>query len=189
MPDGQMPAPAPVVAAPVKKNNATTIIIIVVAAVVVLGVAGTLVSRYIARKAGEKLAEGIISAGTGGAVNVDSSNNSVTISGNGESISVGENATWPSTMPSDVPKYSKGKITSSSKVDNENLKSWSVLVSETNQADFTAYKASLVSAGWKSEYESTDILQISQYTKGDYSLSSAFDSSSGGVTLTVTKNL
>lgn len=189
MPDGQTPAPAASPApAPAKKSNATTVIIIIVVVLVVLGVGGVLVSRYIARKAGEKLAEGIISAGTGGKVNVDSSNNSVSISGDGESISIGENATWPSDMPSDVPKYSKGKITSSSKVDNENLKSWSVVIGETSQIDFTAYKASVVAAGWKSDYESTSVIEIAQYTKGDYSLSAAYDASSSGATITVTKN-
>ncbi|MFA5157945.1 MAG: hypothetical protein WC451_02025 [Patescibacteria group bacterium] len=191
MPDGQTPAPAAAPApapAPAKKSNATTVIIIVVVALVVLGVGGYFVSRYIARKAAEKLTEGIISAGTGGKVNVDSSNNSVSISGDGESISVGENATWPSDMPSDVPKYSKGKITSSSKIDNENLKSWSVVVAETSQSDFTAYKASVVAAGWKSDYESTSVIEIAQYTKGDYSLSAAYDASSSGATVTVTKN-
>lgn len=188
MPDDQVTTPAATSAAPAKKKNAVTIIIIVVAVLVVFGIVGTLVGRYIGRKAGEKIAEGIISAGTGGKVDVDTSNNSISVSGGGESISVGENSTWPSTMPNEVPRYSEGKIVSSSKVDNEDLKSWTVVVGETDQADFDSYKNSLVSAGWKSEYESSDVLQILQFVQGEYSLSAAFDSSASSVTLTVSKN-
>lgn len=189
MPEEQGSAPVSSPVAPAKKNNATTIIIIVVAVVVVLGIVGTVVSRYIARKAGEKIAEGIISAGTGGVVDVDTKNNSVSISGNGESVQIGENSTWPSDMPGDVPKYSKGKISASSKVDNENLKSWTVTIGETSQSDFNAYKSSIEAAGWKSEYESTSVVEILQYNKGDYALSAVFDGSSSGATITVTNNL
>ena len=54
--------------------------------------------------------------------------------------------------------------------------------------DFDSYKNSLNSASWKSEYESSDVLQIVQFTKGEYSLSAAFDLSANSVTLTVAKN-
>jgi len=170
MPEVQAPVSAAPSAAPVKKkSNATTVIIIIVVAVVVLGVAGVLISRWLARRAADKIASGIIGAATDSNVSVSSQGS----------------ASWPSTMPSDVPKYTKGKITMSAS-SSSSSKSWSVIISDTSESDYTAYKASLESAGWTNTSTASFGADIAAYEKGSYDLALTFDPSSKGVSITVT---
>ncbi|TSC93718.1 MAG: hypothetical protein Athens101428_567 [Candidatus Berkelbacteria bacterium Athens1014_28] len=161
-------APAP--AAPSgKKNNAVLIIIIIVVVLVILGIIGKVVVGYVARKAGEKLAEGIVSSVTGGKVDVDT----------------GSGVSWPSDMPSSVPKYSKGKITMATKINEEGSKGWSVIISETSQSDYDSYKSQVVSAGWTNSSSTSFGAIIDIYENADYQLNLTFDSSSSGVSITV----
>ncbi|MCX6812055.1 MAG: hypothetical protein NTW79_00310 [Candidatus Berkelbacteria bacterium] len=169
-----------------KKNNSAVIIIIVVVGILVLGTAGYFVRRWIVRKAADKVASGILSAATGGSVSVDSNNNSASISSNGSSSTIGDNATWPSTMPSSVPKYSDGKITMSTKTDNDSGKSWSVIIGETNVDQFNAYKVKILAIGWRSVSETNFGAQIDSYENDSYDLSLTFDPSSNGVSIAVT---
>jgi hypothetical protein len=164
-----------------KKSNTAIIIIVVVLAV--LGVGGYLVSNYLAKKIGEKTAESIIGGVTGGKVDVNSDTGSVKFKEGDNSVEL-NGATWPSDMP--APKYSSGKVVSSSKLGSGADVSWSVTVSETTQDQFNTYKSSLVSAGWSQT--TTDSLgeAILQYTKDNYDLTAIFDSSSNGVSLSVT---
>lgn len=166
-------APAPTSSAPVapsgKKNNVVLIVVVIVVVLVILGIIGRVVSNYLARKAGEKLAEGIISSATGGKVDVDT----------------GSGASWPSDMPSSVPKYSKGKITIATKINEEGSKGWSVVISETSQSDYNSYKVQVVSAGWTNTASTSFGTIIDAYENGTYAMNLTFDPTSNGVSITV----
>lgn len=180
MPDEQSAAPAPTGG---KKSNATTIIIIVVVALLVLGVGGYFISRWLAQRAAEKVASGILSAGTGSNVNVSDNGNSATVSNDQGTTQIGEGAKWPSDMPSDVPKLTAGKITMATS--DKTTTSWSVIAGEIKQADYDAYKAKLVAAGWSSASTTTFGAVIDEYEKGSTRLLLTFDSSSDGLSITV----
>lgn len=189
------PAPAPqpaAAAAPAKaaadskKSSSSTLIIVIVIVVVVLGVGGYLVSRWIAHRAADAVTGGILSAATGGKVSVDSSNNTVTLKDNeGNSLQTGT-ATWPATMPTDVPKYSGGSIVASSTYTQGSGKGWTVSIDKTSTTDYNAFKAKLEAAGWVSESSANYGVLIDSYTKGDERASLTFDSSSNGTVITVT---
>ena len=181
MPDEQ--SSAPVSAAPGKKGNATTIIIIVVGALVVLGVGGYFISRWVARRASEKLASGLLSATTGSNVDVSNNGNSATISNGDGTTQIGEGAKWPSDMPSDVPKLTAGTITMAT-TDKVN-KAWSVTASGIKQADFDAYKAKVVAAGWASTSSTSFGAVIEEYEKGSNRIIITFDPTSDGISITV----
>ena len=186
MPEVQAPVSAAPSSAPVKKkSNSTTVIIIIVVAVVVLGVAGVLVSRWLARRAADKIAGGILGAATGSNVSVNSDTGAVSVSDGNGSIQTGT-ASWPSTMPSEVPKYTKGKITMSTSSTGSSGKGWSVVIAETNSSDYAAYKTTLESAGWVNTSTASFGADIAAYEKGTYDLALVFDPSSNGVSITVT---
>jgi len=168
------------VSEPSKKSNTALIIILVI--LVVLGVGGYLISKFVINKVAEKGAETLIGAATGGKVDVDTSNNSVTFKDGDNSIEV-NGGTWPADMP--APKYSSGKVEASTKLGSGTDQGWSVTISGTSQAQFDTYKSELGSAGWT---QSTDSLgeAFLQYSKDKYDLTAVFDSSSNGVSITVT---
>jgi len=188
MVENEAPAPAPAApaAAPAKKSNATTIIIIVVVAVVVLGIGGTLISRWVARKAADKIAGGLLGAATGSSVSVNSDTGAVSVKTDDGSTQIGGNISWPSSMPSEIPKYSKGKITSATSGVSGDGTGWSITISETSQSDFDAYKASLISDGWALTTTSNFGAEIDVYEKGAYDLNLTWDPTSKGVLIGVT---
>lgn len=177
---------APSAAGGKKNNSAVVIIIIVVVGLIVLGTVGYFVRRWIVRRAADSVASGILSSATGGKVSVDSNNNSVSVSDNGASSTIGDNATWPSTMPSSVPKYTDGKITMTTKVDNESGKSWSVIIGETSLSAYNLYKSKVEAAGWTSSSSTNFGALIDDYDSSAYNLTLTFDNSSNGVSISVT---
>ena len=183
MSDEQTPAPA-VAPAPAKKNNAAVIIIIVVGVLVVLSVGGYFISRYIARKAGEKISEGILGAATGGKVDVNSSTGGVSVNTGDGSTSIGGNVKWPSDMPSDVPELKTGTLTISS-TDKTN-KSWMVTASDITQSEFNDYKSLVEAAGWTSSSSTSMGYDLLSYEKADHSITLLYDSSESGISITVT---
>lgn len=183
MPDEQNVAPAVAPTGGGKKNNAATIIIIVVGALLVLGVGGYFLSRYLARRASEKLASGLLSATTGSNVDISNSGNTATVSNDQGTTQIGEGAKWPSDMPSDVPKLTAGKITMATS--DKTTNSWSVIASEFKQADYDTYKAKVVAAGWTSTATTTYGATIDDYEKGTNRLILTFDPSSDGISITV----
>lgn len=183
MPDGTNAAPTAAPAAGGKKSNTATIIIIVVVALIILGVGGTLLTRYLARRASEKAASALLSATTGSNVDVSNDGNSATVSNGQGTTQIGEGAKWPSDMPSDVPKLTAGKITMATS--EKTSKSWSVIASDFKQADYDAYKAKVDAAGWTSTSTTAFGALIDQYEKGSYDLTLTFDSSSSGISISV----
>lgn len=168
------------------KSNAALIIIIIVVALVVLGVGGYFVSRYIGRKAADKITGNILSSTTGDKVKVDSNSNNVTVNSDGSSTTAGENVKWPSDMPSIVPKYTAGKIALASKSKVENGDTWSVSIGNTSQAEYDAYKAEVLKAGWTLESTTSAGMSIDDYTKDNYELGLLFISDESGGTVSIT---
>ena len=183
MPDETTATPSAPAPTGGKKSNATTIIIIVVIALVVLGAGGYFVSRWLAKRASEKAASALLSATTGSNVSVSDNGNSATVSDDQGTTQIGEGAKWPSDMPSDVPKLTAGKITMATS--DKSSKSWSVTASDIKQADYDAYKAKVVAAGWTSTATTSFGALIDQYEKGSYDLTLTFDSSSSGISISV----
>jgi len=169
---------------PKKKNNALTIIIIVVVILVVLGVGGTFVARWVAQKAADKIAGGLLGAATNSNVSVNSDTGSVSVSNEDGTMEIGS-AKWPETMPADVPEYTSGKISVSSSTAND-VKGWTVIISETNENDFNLYKSAVVSKGWAVDTTTSFGAEVTFYKKDNYNLSLTWDPSSNGVSIVVT---
>jgi len=167
-------------------KTAATVIIIVVVAVIVLGVGGWLVSRYVARKLGEKTAETLIGAATGGKVDVDSNGDSINLKSGDSDMSIGSSSTWPDTMPSDVPKFSYGKINYST-ADKTN-KTWSVGFETVATDAYSKYTSALKSAGWTVTNE-TDLgaIKTGSFEKGTWTINLTVDPESKGATLGVSE--
>lgn len=178
------PAAAPAAAPVKKKSSATTVIIIIVIVLVVLGVGGYFVSRWLARRAADKIAGGIIGAATGGSVSVNSDTGSATVSNGSGTTSVGTNTKWPSDMPSSVPELKTGTLLSATS-DKAN-KSWAITANEVTQAEFIAYKALIESGGWTSTTSSSSGVDLVSYEKGTYDLMLVYDTSESGISITVT---
>ena len=185
------PNPAPATTATSgggKKSSNTTLIVVIVVIVIALAAGGYFVRNYLAEKAGEKIAEGLIESSTGGKVDVDANGNSVTFKDDNGTTQVGDKTVWPSTMPSIVPEFTAGKLTMASKTDTVDYKGWSVTASDTTQAEFDAYRAKLVSGGWKMEYETNFGASIVEYSKDTYKLTATYDPTSSGISIAVNED-
>jgi len=180
---------APVSTTPQTKPKSKTgiMVAVILIVVVVLGVGGYFASRYVARKAGEKLAEGILKAGTGGNVDVNSSGDGAKVETGDGSLSVGSSASWPKDMPNSVPEFKYGKITMAVSTDT-NGKGWSVTYEAVESGAMEKYASDLSSAGWTKE-DTADMgagLSILSYSKDSYQIQAIYDASSKGVSLAVT---
>lgn len=160
------------------KNKKIIIIVIVVLAL------GFVVNSFFSKNAGEKMAENILEKQFGGDVKIDSDNGSVSVKNENGNFSAGEAAQWPSDMPSDVPKFTAGKITMAASVSTGD-KGWQVGVSEVSKEDFTAYNSLLISNGWKNIGVFDANVGMAQMTKGNSSLLVIFNAEDGSLSLTV----
>ena len=171
-----------------KKSNSTLLIVIIIVVVFLIGlsVGGYLISQTLTKKANEGVIEKMIESGTGGKVNIDSKNKDVTIKTDEGTIKAGENVSWPNDMPSDIPKFTAGKLTMATKI-NTNPKGWSILVSDVENSNFIDYQAKLKAAGW-AEVSSTSFgVSIVQMEKDNRKLTLSYDGSSKGVSLTISE--
>lgn len=118
-----------------------TIIIIVVAIVAVffiVMVAGVVVGYYIVHKAIQK--ESITDK------HLDKQDGKIEF--NGGKIEVGKAAEWPADMPSDVPKFTYGKVKMVTKSEVENKKAWNVILEDISADAAEKYKEDLKNSGW-----------------------------------------
>lgn len=171
------------VQSPKKGGSAATIIIIVIVVLVVLGVGGYFVQRFVVRKASEKLTETLVGGVTGGKVDVSSNGEGFKYSGDQGSLEVGPSAKWPTDMPANVPKFTYGTVTASSKTPE----GWSVIFEKVTTDAQTKYLADLTGKGWTQDGEAIDMgaTKITQVTDGKNTLTVLYDASSGGASLTV----
>lgn len=170
-------------------NKTATIIIIVIVVLIILGFGGSYVfSNFIAKKVGENAAEKILESATGGKVDVSSSGNGASVTTKDGTVTTGDQAKWPSDMPSSVPKLGSGTITYAAKSAGEGYTYWSVIYDKGTGADITKYKTSLTSTGWTIADEINTSYSISiRATSGKLEVAVSLDPSSGAVTMTVTQ--
>ena len=198
MPEESKAAPAPVAPAPAQSAPASTssggkgggskLIIIIVIIVVVLGAAGYFARNYLVKKAAEKTAESILSTATGGKVSVDSSDNGgVTINSNGSTLSTGSKSSWPATMPTSVPEFKYGTISSSSTSNDSTYKAWSAGYTDITSDALTKYDTQLLANSWTQTYSAdADTNSTRMYDSTSYSLSVIVDSAGKTATISVT---
>ena len=166
------------------KSKAGLVIVIILVIIVVLGVGGYFISRYIARKASEKLTEGIIKSTTGEDVNVDANGSKISTSDG--TIAAGESAVWPKDMPSSVPEFKYGKIILA--VKSENSGGWSVTYSDVAADALDKYSADLIKAGWaKDDTAELGFASAAAFNKDNYQIQTIYDPSSKGMSITVLK--
>ena len=167
-----------------KNNKALVIVVVIIVVLVLLGISGYLISAFVINKVGGSLVENVVESGTGGNVKVDTKTGSAEIKTNDGSVNVGSSAQWPSDLPSDVPKFSVGKVTMSTKVNTE-PKGWSVLISEVSESDVTNYKNDLIAKGWTEESSASFGASLVQLTKGNLNITLTYDGNSKGLSITI----
>lgn len=166
-------------------NKNKNILIIVGVAVVALVVVGYVFSGFWGRKVGENMAENILGDQLGGDVDIDSSDGSVSIKTDKGTFSAGTGSSWPSDMPSDIPKLTAGKITMSGSVAIGGT-GWQVVASDVSENDFNSYHSSLKSNGWVDVGVIDFGLGIIQMTKGKTDLVITHNKEDNSFSLTVT---
>ncbi|MGD0153745.1 MAG: hypothetical protein ABSC17_08310 [Thermacetogeniaceae bacterium] len=127
----------------------------------------------------KKASENAIESATGGQVKVNQNNGGVTVKTDQGTYQAGSTYEWPSTMPSDVPKFSYGKITSVIQSNTATGKGISVGIENAAPDAFDKYKNDLQNAGWTIETtsQSTSGLLISA-SKDKRTVMASFSSSS-----------
>jgi flagellar basal body-associated protein FliL len=165
-------------------GKAGLIIVIILIVIAILGVAGWAVSRYVGRKLGENVAEGLIGAATGGKVNVDSNGESVSIKTDEGSLNVGTK-TWPKDMPSVVPKFTYGSISGSLSVTDP--ASWSVTFENADSDAYAKYQKDLQRAGFVTKEQSeVESIKTMEMAHTDWQILFSVDSTSKAGSLEVT---
>lgn len=161
-------AAAPAATAPAKKNN--TVLIIVIAVIIIFFVLPALAIfglGYVAKKKIENIEK-----------------DGITIDGGDIKVNTNEDQKWPSSMPSDVPKFD-GKIVSSTKFGDV----ITVILSDVTSSQVDEYKSKVAAAGWTIESE-TDLGAIKMYTakKGTYLLNFNYSASDKGLNISLTSD-
>ncbi len=103
-----------------------------------------------AEKASEKATEKAIEDATGGKAQVDLDKDQVTVKTEEGTTKVGGTNEWPAKIPSDVPKFAAGKITSVvESTPTEGGYQVMVGIEGASMANIESYKGQMESAGWK----------------------------------------
>jgi hypothetical protein len=167
-------APAPT-EAPKKKSN-TGLIVVIIVLVIFVGLPILSVGAFwffVGSKVNQVTKEI-----NNGQVNIKTSEGSVNINTN-------SNQAWPASAPSVVPKFTVGKITSSSKFGDV----WTVGVSGVSAAQLADYKAKLVAAGWTIDGE-VNYGNTTTWTakSGVYTITAALTSDDKNLIIGITKD-
>lgn len=174
-------------------NNTVIIIVVIVVVLVVLGIIGSLVSGWIAKKFTEKGVESIVSQYTNGTVDIDTKNNTVTIESEDGTATIGSQE-LPDNFPSDIPVFPGatvlGSVTGSASDGSGIFVSLNSTDSMDDVKDFYGYRLS--DNGWGEEQKTT-IGNITNYSvmKGDRRLSislTPYEDNQVHITITETTN-
>lgn len=119
-------------------SKVAIIIIVVVVVLILIGVAGW----YVARRT-----IGKVTGITG---------SSYQYSSGSDTISAGESVSWPTEIPSYVPKFESGTIKGTAHIDA----TWTVTFTYVSSDEVNAYKQTLKDNGWKisAELDNTDLI-------------------------------
>ena len=100
-------------------------------------------------------------------------------------MKVGGTYEWPKTIPSDVPKFTYGKITSVMETNADKGKSFFIGYENIDVASYDKYKGELESAGWKITMTSkSEDGYLIMGTKEKRSVMASFSNKDGAVTYT-----
>lgn len=127
------PSPAPT--APVKKSHTALIVILVL---VFLFVVAPII--------------GVVGFGFWAKGKVNEATKNITVGSGSETVTGGENLSWPSSIPSNVPKFTAGTIKASARSGSD----WTLTIANVSRANVNSYKNILTSSGWTVDGE-TDL--------------------------------
>ncbi len=99
-------------------------------------------------KTAEEMAKNAIEKATGGKAVVDIKGGSFKVKTEGGEMSWGEAAVWPEDLPSDVPKFTYGKITGVVRASGADGKHWTLALAEVEADGLGKYIETLKTAGW-----------------------------------------
>jgi hypothetical protein len=130
------------------KSNKKLITIIVVVVIVLFGLG--IVGKIVYRKIGERIASGVFSGLTGGAVKVQNDGKKVTYSSDGKEFVAEAGGKLPDAFPKDFPVYLNAQVISSWTAKGEQNDGISVIWETTDSAEKVSafYKEKLAAGGW-----------------------------------------
>lgn len=151
-----------------RRNGIYVLITLVIVLSLIAGGCG-----YIAKRATEKT----IQSATGNQVEVNQNNGSVTVKNSQGTFQAGGTYQWPSAMPSDVPQFSYGKITSVIQDNSSSNQGVEVGFNNVTPDAFDKYKNDLQNAGWTVDNttQTTDGFLVGA-TKGKRTVLASFSS-------------
>jgi len=172
---------------PSGKSGGSKVLIIVIIVIVVLAIlgiiGGRIVSNYLAKKAGEKVASSLLSGALGGNASVSSGGNGLNVTTKDGTISTGDKAKWPSDMPSAVPEFKYGTLSMSTKVKDD---AWSVMYEKVNEDSLTKYEQDLAAKGWaKTDSANLGFADTLMMTNDNNGITVIYDPQSKGISLSV----
>jgi len=171
------------------KNHTLISFVVAVGAIAFFG-AGCNPVASLQQKAAETAAGGVLSAASGGKVNVN--DNTVVFKDNktGDIASYGENVKLPETFPKDIPIPSSAKLIGVNISAAQKTASVTFDSSEDVSAIVSFYATTLTKDGWKeSESLSANGVEIRAYEKANVKISfTAGPKDEGGATATVVRN-
>lgn len=102
------------------------------------------------KKLSDVVAEKVIEQSTGKKVDIKSGGQSITIESEGKKIEIqGNSGVWPADMPSDVPKFSYGRIKAVTRAQMPEGQSWTVVCESVPGNIIKDYEGKLKSSGFK----------------------------------------
>jgi len=94
---------------------------------------------------------------------------------------------WPSDLPIQLPKYDNGKIKAYSHLEGQTA--WTIIISDTNEEYFKAYKELMLKDGWKAGDEIAAVVSMVSMKKDGYDANVVWDASSNGALITLSKTI
>jgi len=155
--------------------------IIIIVGVVILAIIGYLVNDFIGKKTAENKIENILEKQLNGNVDINTSDNSISIKNDQGNFNAGDATKWPTDMPSDVPNFTAGKLTMAGSVPT----GWQVVAANVSKDDFVAYHSSLIANGWINVGTFDAGIGMVQMNKGNYDLIIAFNNQENTFVLTI----
>ena len=161
----------------------TSLLVIAIVAILILAAFYT---RTVAqRKFGDNIVEQAIEKQTGAKVDIDTQDETIKIKSEEGEMEIGATAQWPDDMPSDVPKFSAGSITAAVTNNDQSQKTWTVMIQNVDKESVDRYKAELENIGWQTGDQVSYVVSFVTFTKGNYKLNLAYDTTSRGVSLSL----
>ncbi len=127
-------------------------------------------------QAAEEMAEGLIEKATGGKADIDISSGGMKVTTKEGEITWGETAEWPNDIPSDVPRFTYGKVTGLVRAHDASAKNWNLVLGDVEEGGLAKYVETLKGKGWEilASFQSADGETMTAQ-KGDMSLTMGYN--------------